>query len=202
MGIPQHLSLLQPGGNSNWGGRTIAISASGWSSTLTHSLNKEASCRRTTQPQNIHSIPDSTKGCTVGYCQLTFTKNWGKAPPCHQGELSQTLNINIFQGEGKSCGCLCLNYCNRILEAQQQHSSSFGQYNGLQIGKRHRRTQPSFPFLLRNYCKTQVQEDAGGGGQTAENGTAMARSAALPETWLVHRETPHTLLTRLAADPT
>lgn len=50
------------------------MSASGWSSTLTHSLSVEASCRRTTRPQKIHWNPDSTKRCTVDYCQLTFTK--------------------------------------------------------------------------------------------------------------------------------
>lgn len=87
------------------GGRPIAISASGWSSTLTHSLSKEASCRRTTQTQNVHWIPDSIKRCTAGYCQLTFTKSWGKAPPHHQRDLSQPCNINILQAEGKPWGC-------------------------------------------------------------------------------------------------
>lgn len=51
-----HLSLLQLGGNKNWGRRLFAISSSGWSNTLTHTLTKEATGRRTTLPQNIHFI--------------------------------------------------------------------------------------------------------------------------------------------------
>lgn len=48
---------------------------------------------------------------------LTFTKNWGKAPPHHQRDLSQPHNINILQAEGKPWGCLCLGYRNRTTAA-------------------------------------------------------------------------------------
>lgn len=104
----------------------------------------------------------------------------------NQRDLSQPCNINISQAEGKPWGCLCLSYAIGL----QKLSSSFSQYNGLQIGKTHRRTQSRLPALLWRYCKTQGQKDAGGGGQTAENGTTMTKRAPLSETWLVLCETP------------